>query len=76
MMLLQDWQVGQFCQGLKGAPPNSRPPSPLPTSSEIRSSDSLRTPFSGARKPTGTAASCFHGSSDRDANRHDKQDLI
>ena len=30
-----------------GAPPNSRPPSPLPTSPEIQPSDSLRTPSSG-----------------------------
>lgn len=29
------------------APPNSRPPLPLPTSPEIQSSDSLRTPSSG-----------------------------
>jgi hypothetical protein len=31
----------------QGAPPNSRPPSPLPTPQEPQSSDSLRTPSSG-----------------------------
>lgn len=42
-----EWHQAGEQSGEQIAPPNSRPPSPLPTSSEIQTPDSLRAPSSG-----------------------------